>query len=74
MTLKIIASQCTVARPARPSSQRRKYEKGETFVIDPKKCKPNGIGHFDSRNAQLFVRSYDTCVIDHAFPRFQAAE
>lgn len=72
MTLKIIASQCTSCSACEPECPNVAiYEKNGTFIIDPKKC-TECIGHFDVPQCAAVCPVDDTCVIDNAYPRYQA--
>ena len=71
MTLKIIASQCTGCSACEPECPNVAiYEKGGTFVINPKKC-TECIGHFDSPQCIAVCPVDNTCVIDQSLPRYQ---
>jgi ferredoxin len=72
MAYKIIASQCTgcsACEPECPNVAIR--EKNGVFLIDPKKC-TECLGHFDEPQCVAVCPVDNTCVIDNAFPRYQA--
>lgn len=73
MAYKIVVSQCTgcsACEPECPNVAIR--EKSGVFIIDPKKC-TECIGHHDEPQCVAVCPVDDTCIIDTAYPRYQAA-
>lgn len=73
MAFKIIASQCTACTACEPECPNNAIRfKNGTYVIDPKKC-TECIGYFDEPQCVAVCPVDNTCVIDYAVPRYQAA-
>ncbi|MCT2400332.1 4Fe-4S binding protein [Novosphingobium mangrovi (ex Huang et al. 2023)] len=72
MAYKIVGSQCTncTACEALCPNEAISEAKG-TFVIDPAKC-TECIGHFDTPQCVAICPVDETCVIDSAYPRYEA--
>lgn len=74
MAFKIIASQCVNCTACEPECPNQAIsETGTTFVIDPEKC-TECVGHFDTPQCVAVCPVDETCVVDPAFPRYQAAQ
>jgi len=74
MALKIVASQCTNCSACEAECPNVAiFDTGTTFEIDPGKC-TECIGHFDAPQCAAVCPVDDTCIIDNAYPRYQAAE
>lgn len=74
MALKIIANQCVNCTACEPECPNEAIsETGTTYIIDPAKC-TECIGHYDTPQCVAVCPVDDTCVIDAAYPRYQAAE
>lgn len=72
MAFKIIASQCTNCSACEAECPNMAIsEKRGTFVIDPAKC-TECIGHYDKPQCAEVCPVDKTCVIDPAYPRYQA--
>jgi ferredoxin len=72
MAYKIITSQCTACSACEPECPNVAIrEKNGTYVIDPKKC-TECLGHFDEPQCVAVCPVDNTCVIDKAYPRYQA--
>jgi ferredoxin len=72
MPFKIVASQCTGCSACESQCPNTAiFEKGGTFVIDPKKC-TECVGFFDEAQCKAVCPVDDTCIIDLAIPRYQA--
>ena len=73
MAYKIVASQCTGCSACEPECPNVAIsEKNGVFVIDAQKC-TECIGHFDEAQCVAVCPVDDTCVVDKAYPRYQAA-
>ena len=73
MAFKIVASQCVNCSACEAECPNEAIsDTGKTFVIDPAKC-TECIGHFDTPQCAEICPVDDTCVIDPAHPRYQAA-
>jgi ferredoxin len=74
MALKIVGSQCTSCSACEPECPNVAiYEAKGTFVIDPAKC-TECIGHFDAPQCAAVCPVPDTCIVDDAYPRYEATE
>jgi ferredoxin len=72
MALKIVASQCTSCSACEPECPNVAISESKgTFVIDPVKC-TECIGHFDAPQCAAVCPVPDTCIIDDAYPRYEA--
>ena len=72
MSYQIIASQCTSCGACEfecPNAAIR--QKKDTYVINPKKC-TECIGHFDAPQCAAVCPVPDTCIVDDAYPRYEA--
>lgn len=72
MAYKIVASQCSgcsACEPECPNVAIR--EKNGVYIIDPKKC-TECLGHFDEAQCAAVCPVEKTCIIDTAYPRYQA--
>ena len=73
MAYKIVASQCTGCSACEPECPNMAIrEKNGVYLIDPKKC-TECLGHFDEPQCVAVCPVDKTCIIDTAFPRYQAA-
>lgn len=71
MPFKIISSQCTGCSACETECPNVAiFEKGGTFVINPKKC-TECIGHFEEPQCVAVCPVDKTCVIDTSLPRAQ---
>ncbi|HAF01166.1 MAG TPA: ferredoxin [Methylophilaceae bacterium] len=73
MAYKIVGSQCTGCSACEPECPNQAiYEKNGVFFIKPEKC-TECIGHFDEAQCVAACPVDNTCIIDTAYPRYQAA-
>jgi ferredoxin len=73
MAYKIVASQCTGCSACEPECPNQAIsEKNGVFVINPKKC-TECINYFDEAQCVAVCPVDDTCIIDLAYPRYQAS-
>ncbi|MBC7163000.1 4Fe-4S binding protein [Immundisolibacter sp.] len=73
MAYKIVASQCTGCSACEPECPNQAIsEKNGVFVINPKKC-TECINYFDEAQCAAVCPVDDTCIIDLAYPRYQAS-
>ncbi|QQN65392.1 4Fe-4S binding protein [Bradyrhizobium diazoefficiens] len=71
MPFKIISSQCTGCSACETECPNVAiFEKGGTFVINPKKC-TECIGHFEEPQCVAVCPVDKTCVVDTSLPRAQ---
>lgn len=71
MPFKIISSQCTGCSACETECPNVAiFEKGGTFVINPKKC-TECIGHFEEPQCVTVCPVDKTCVVDTSLPRYQ---
>lgn len=71
MPFKIISSQCTGCSACETECPNVAiFEKGGTFVINPKKC-TECVGHFEEPQCVAVCPVDKTCVLDTSLPRYQ---
>ena len=73
MAYKIVASQCTGCSACEPECPNQAIsEKNGVFVINPKKC-TECINYFEEAQYAAVCPVDDTCIVDLAYPRYQAS-
>ena len=72
MAYKIVGSQCTGCSACEPECPNDAiYEKNGVFFIKSDKC-TECIGHFDEAQCVAACPVDNTCIIDTAYPRYEA--